>query len=485
MAGPQYPDGVSRYAASPEQLARFDIAHAQLAQMDVPILHDRADPNSRIFFAYFDGTGNDAGDPRLGRTNVALLHESTRLAMQSDSALGTFYLPGPGTQDSVLRKGADAMHGHTYEQRLETMYFEFCKWAKQQLAENPDARLSVGDIGFSRGAEQAAGFSRMVAERGVVDVDLGRVTFGRDGLVARADYDDAPRLISGAQVAQTQLLFDPVATGEPEFHDRRPPPTVLTALQISSLHERRDLFEGTRILDPGLTNGGRFLNVAVPGDHTDNGGSYAEDGLARRTYNLGADFLNSVVQPPVFEKRHLRPDLDVIHRSVEHQPIYDDDRYRANERRGLPEDQLRSHREVLNGRRRDRSEAARDAEPIDAALDARFRRQPVEIGPVPATPAEYRDRPPAPQRDDLQPEAPRRPLLQLLLSPIAEADTPEGRDARRQALATYLDSPQGRAFSAEVEARSQAGREAEPLQHSRQVDVQQAEQHAPRVLALA
>lgn len=485
MAGSQYPDGVSRYAASPAQIARFDDAHQQLAQMRVPVLHERTDPNSRIFFAYFDGTGNDAGDPHLGRTNVALLHESTRLAMQRDPSIGAFYLPGPGTQDTLLRKGADAIQGHTYDERLETMYFEFCKWAKHELADNPEARLSLGNIGFSRGGEQAAGFARMVAERGIVDVDRGVVVFQRDGLVARADYDAAPRLVAGTQIAQAQLLFDPVATGEPEHRDRRPPPTALTALQITSLHERRDLFEGTRILDPGLTHGGRFLNVAVPGDHTDNGGSYEEDGLARRTHNIGADFLNSVVQPPIFEKRHLRPDLDVIHRSVEHRAIYDDDTYRANERRGLPEDQLRSHRDVLNGRTRDRSEPARDAEAIDATLDARFRRRSVEIGPVPETPAEYRDRPPAQYRDDLQPEAPRRPWLQLLLSPIADAEGPGAREARRDALAAYLESPHGRAFSADVEARSQSAREAEAMQRAQQAEAQQAEQYVPRMRVLA
>lgn len=484
MKRPHLPDGVSRYAATDRDLQRFDDAQAALSRFAVPVLHDAGNPTSHIFFAFFDGTGNDAFDPRKGDTNVEHLSRSAQRAALADARIGTFYLAGPGTQQNPAVALFDGMRGHSYDARLETMYFEFCRWATARLAENPAADISLANTGFSRGAEQAAGFTRMVAERGIRSVETADVQRDREGLIVHVTYR-GPALRTGSEIAQAQLLFDPVATGEPEHRDRRPPPTALTALQITSLHERRDLFEGTRILDPGLTHGGRFLNVAVPGDHTDNGGSYEEDGLARRTHNIGADFLNSVVQPPIFEKRHLRPDLDVIHRSVEHRAIYDDDTYRANERRGLPEDQLRSHRDVLNGRTRDRSEPARDAEAIDATLDARFRRRSVEIGPVPETPAEYRDRPPAQYRDDLQPEAPRRPWLQLLLSPIADAEGPGAREARRDALAAYLESPHGRAFSADVEARSQSAREAEAMQRAQQAEAQQAEQYVPRMRVLA
>lgn len=475
MAGHRYPDGVSRYAADDQQLQRFDDAARDVGAMEVPVLQDGR-PGTKMFLAFFDGTGNDASNPALGKTNVALLHQAAKDATRERDDIGTAYVRGPGTQQTMLKKGSDGGLGYSYDERIETMYVEFCRQAKAWMIENPGVQVSLASTGFSRGAEQAAGFARLVAERGIVDVDSARLRTNAEGLVVDADYRGARQLMAGDRIAQAVALFDPVGTGAPRNHDRRLPPEVLSGLQLTALHERRDLFDGTRILDPGLTHGGRFLNVHLSGCHSDIGGSYTEDGLARRSHNLVADYLNGLVDPPIFGKRHLRPDLDVIHRSVEHQDIYDDDVYRRNERRGLPEEQLRSHREVIGGNPRDRSAAARDAEPINAELDARFQRRPVEIAPIPETPAEFRDRLPAHQRNDLQPEAPERSWLHRLLSPIAHADGVGDRDARRAALASYMDSPQGQAFAAQVETRAQSMREAE-LAERTQV---QAEQHAPR-----
>lgn len=481
MAGPRYPDGVSRSAADDRHLQTFDEANRKLASMEVPVLHDGR-PDSRMFLAFFDGTGNDAGNPALGKTNVALLHQAAKEAARERGDIGTAYLRGPGTQESRIAKGPDAGFGYSYDERIEAMYVEFCRQAKTWIADNPGVRISLASTGFSRGAEQAAGFARLVAERGVVDIDSARLRSNDEGLVVRADYSRARQLMPGHLIAQAELLFDPVSTGTPHRNDRRPPPQVLTGLQITSLHERRDLFPSTRILDPGFSHDGRFLNVLVPGDHSDNGGSYVEDGLARRTHNIGADFLNGILQPPIFEKRYLRRDLDVVHRSVEHLGIYDDDYYRRNERRGWPEDERRAVVDVINGRPRDRSASARDAEPIDAELDARFQRRKIEIGPLPAAPAEFRDLPPAHRRDDLQPHAPRRSPMHLLLGPFADAESRGDPDARRAALDTYLASPVGQAFTAQVEARAREAREAE---RERQQAPPVHERHEPRVRSMA
>ena len=63
MAGIRYPDGVSRYAADPHDLETSARAESTLSEMRVPVLHDHQDPASRLFVAYFDGTGNDSGRP--------------------------------------------------------------------------------------------------------------------------------------------------------------------------------------------------------------------------------------------------------------------------------------------------------------------------------------------------------------------------------------------------------------------------------------
>ena len=480
MSAPNFPDGVSRYAADEHDLDTYAQAENDLAKMRVPLLRQTDDPNSKLFVAYFDGTGNDAGNPHKGVTNVAHLYRATAGVAADDTSLGTFYLRGPGTQENDAVAAWDGARGSSYDARLETMYYEFCSKAGQWLRENPDSRISLANVGFSRGAEQAAGFARMVAERGIEDVSKAEVVRNSEGLIVKARYP-APPLQPPGQVAQAELLFDPVGTGIPYQRDRRPPPQVLTGLQITAEDERRDLFLGTHILDPGFTHDGRFLNVTVGGCHSDIGGSSREDGLARRSYNLGVDFLNALSDRPFLHKQHLRPDLDVVHRSVEHSRGYDDDLYRANERRGLPEHLRRGHVEAIGGRPADRSAQARDAEPIDRELDAAFPRRRVEIGPVPETPSQFRERAPARERNDLQPEAPAPDFLRRLLKPFADADTDP--QTRRAALQAYLDSPQGQAFAAEVEARSQAAREAEAAQRAQPVAL--AEQHAPRVRALA
>lgn len=447
--------------------------------MRTPLLHDSSDRNSRIFFAYFDGTGNDATARDKGDTNVELLHRATERAGERDPTIGTSYLRGPGTQENAVVAGLDGLRGASYDHRLETMYFDFCKQAGEWLQENPNARISLVNVGFSRGAEQAAGLARMVAERGIEDVSKAEIVRNSEGLIVSARYPAAPLQAPG-RVAQAELLFDPVGTGTPHQRDRRPPPQVLTALQITAEDERRDAFPGTRILDPGFSHEGRFLNVVVGGCHSDVGGSYDEDGLARRNFNMGADYVNSLVRPPFLAKHHLRPDLDVVHRSVEHAAFYDDDFYRRNERRGVPEHERRVHVEAIAGDPKDRRATARDAEPIDATLDARFERRRIEIGPVPPTPIEFRHLPPARERDDLQPTAPRRGTMQSLIGLVADAEVRGDRDGSRAALDAYLATPMGQAYLDRIETRAQAMRDAE-----RAAQAGSQDEYAPRVRAMA
>ncbi len=481
MAGPRYPDGVSRYAADPHDLETYARAESALSEMRVPVLHDHEDPASRLFIAYFDGTGNDAGRPDKGLTNVAQLHAATVEAAAMDSTLGTAYLRGPATQENAVVSLADGARGFSYDARLETLYHDFCVQASAWLRENPDARISLASVGFSRGAEQAAGFTRLVAERGIQDPQNAEIRRNSEGLIVSARYPSPPQR-AAADIAQAELLFDPVGTGKPHERDRRPPPQVLTGLQVTAEDERRDAFKGSWIMDRGFSHDGRFLNVMVGGCHVDIGGGYGEDGLARRNYNLGVDFLNALSDRPFLAKQHLRPDLDLVHRSVEHLPIYDDDVYRRSERKVLPEESRRGMIDAIGGNRRDRSPAARDAEPVDSSLDARYPRRPVDIMPVPETPAEFRDRQPANERDDLQPSAPRRPLLQQVIGIVAQAESNGDRTLRDDALDAYLASPSGQAFAARVDAAYEAAR---TLQQPPAVIAQQEQQYGARVRAMA
>lgn len=483
MQGRKGPDGASRYAADANDLKTYVDAEIRLRALDVPLLVSEHDSRTRLYVAAFDGTGNDRANPRLGpKTNVALIHEQLLMAAPGNPQIRSGYVPGPGTSGGKLSRAWDALTGRSYDARLEEMYLLFCVQAKKWLDENPDARISLANVGFSRGAEQAAGFARMVHERGIRDPTGVEVERGRDGLIREIRYSGA-LLQAPGRVAQAEMLFDPVGTGTPHRRDRRPPPSVLSGFQLIAEDERRDLFPASWIIDPGLSSDGRFLGVVVGGSHSNAGGGYEEDGLSRRALNLSVDYLNALGDRPFLQKTWLRPDLDVVIRSVEHAPVYDDDHYRRNERHGLPPGERRPAFECIAGRLRRCGPEGREAEPVDRMLDSGFERRSVVPGPVPEAPPEYRGLPPARQRDDLQPHTPPRSAMQWLFGGIAAAEASGDREGVRAALAAYLDTPQGREFSAQVEAGVARMREAQRVEHG--ALARQAEPDAPRVRALA
>ena len=317
-------DGVGTYPADQARLRSYDTARDQLAQFQAPVLLHANNPHERVFVAAFDGTGNDkVGDPNHA-TNVAKIHEQIQgLNREGDRRIVAGYVAGPGTQDNSGTKLLDGMRGYTYERRTEEMYKQFIEQSKQWRREDPQADIRVVSIGFSRGAEQAAGFTRLVDQRGIEDPSGAKYTYERDGMIKHADYNK-PRLQAAGTVAQVEGLFDPVGTGVPLKHDRRPPPAVISGFQIIAADERRGLFKADHIIAPGTTPDGRFLGVTVAGAHSDIGGSYHRDGLAIRSNNLMVDYLNSVSDRPFLQKAQepTNPALNVVHRSEEGLALY-------------------------------------------------------------------------------------------------------------------------------------------------------------------
>jgi hypothetical protein len=197
------------------------------------------------------------------------------------------------------------------------MYSQLNEQSKIWLQENPNAQIRVVSVGFSRGAEQAAGFTRLVEERGIQD-PLG--VKKQDGELVYT----RPALVAPGQVVQAVGLFDPVGTGVPRDHDRRLPPSVISGFQITAEDERRDQFKSTHIIDPGFHEQNRFLNVTVGGAHSNIGGSYVLNGLGVRSGNLMIDYVNSLSDKPFLQKSAVPtdPSMNVVHRSEEHLFIY-------------------------------------------------------------------------------------------------------------------------------------------------------------------
>lgn len=373
-------DGVSHYQATEQDMQRFSAAGVSLSKMQAPVLHDAHNPASRMFVASFDGTGNDAINDPEHATNVARAHQAiVQRNEQGDSTIVSQYIPGPGTQEGWLERTWDGARGHTYDQRLEAMYKLFIEQATKWKAENPDAVITVASTGFSRGAEQAAGFTRLVHERGIQDPEGAVYQRDRNNQIIGVTYTQPPLQAPGS-IAQAVALYDPVGTGVPvNDKDRRLPPSVISGFQIIAEDERRGTFKATHIIDPGMTDDGRFLAVTVPGAHSDVGGSYHRDGLGARSANLMTDYLNGLSNQPFLEKREesLDPRMNVIHRSEEGMLLFQiGSKVNRQQEGGYIERLVPKH--MI-----DKVADPNNAEPRDEALNARFARQAVNIGPVP------------------------------------------------------------------------------------------------------
>ncbi|MGL6289847.1 MAG: phospholipase effector Tle1 domain-containing protein [Silanimonas sp.] len=481
MGRDRHPDGVRVDPATPADLATYAEASAQIDRMQAPLLHRASDPNSRLFVMALDGTGNDMeAQPRENWTNVALLREQVDALASPNVRAG--YVAGPGTQDGTLAALVDGITGRTFESRIEEGYDKFIVQAKTWLAENPGADISVAAVGFSRGAEQAAAFTRLVHERGIQDPDSAVYERNSAGMITGVTYTRPP-LVAPGEVKQAAMLFDPVGTGAPMDHDRRLAPTVMGGLQISALHEQRDQFPSTESIESGLSADRRFLQVWVAGAHSNIGGSYAANGLSDRSFNLAADYLNGLSDPPLFTKRpeSLDPGLNVIHRSYEHQIVYTQRGYRDGVRdvvdRLAPEEACRPE-----------PRACFEREPIDPRMAAATTWREVQVTPNPQAPLPGAQAPSPETRPFWQRgEAPAKPANPVddLFDRLSIGAATRDPAAMREASRNYVESGSGqqwlqagREFNA-TQAAEQAAERARQAEAQRATVVEAPEPSAP------
>lgn len=244
---------------------------------------DLTNPDTRIFVAAFDGTGNEADvDLARGKTsNVARIRNDIQGLHDSQVSVG--YQVGPGTQAGTFASLGDKMSGGTGPERVSAMYDQFRDQSHRWLSENPNAQIAVITTGFSRGAVEASLFANTVDQHGIRNQDPTQ-----------------PNLVAPQGVRQAALLFDPVATGDMERFKRSLPDSVVTGLQLSSMDETRSLFPVDNILPKN--NSTNFSHIHVPGGHSDVGGAVKPDqgrGIGDITGNIAADFVNDLTQRQV------------------------------------------------------------------------------------------------------------------------------------------------------------------------------------------
>jgi len=379
-------DGVP-FKAATSNLPIYAEARQRLVSFQEPVLLHADNPHERLFIAALDGTGNDMILDPEHITNVGKFVE--QLKAGDDPKVGFGYVPGPGTQQhAFFARVRDNMTGYTVDERAEEMYRQFIDQAKQWLRDDPHAQIRVAAIGFSRGAEEVALFTRIVEERGIQDPSGAHYTYDSHHRITHIEYTK-PALVGAHEVAQAVALFDPVGTGHAMREDRRLPPSVISGIQFIALDEHRRLFKSDHIIDPGITPDGRFAGVYVPGAHSDVGGGYHRDGLSTRTGNFVIDYVNGLSDRPIVEKSPEPDDprLDVIHDSRKGMWLY---RWMPGVDRLAPNGYVEL--EVPRGEK-NRVPDPYNAEPRNEALSRQFERQPMPDGPVPGALARQPDLP--------------------------------------------------------------------------------------------
>jgi hypothetical protein len=471
------PDGVETYPGDSHDLDSYPQAEKTLSRQRTPILLHANDPHERLYFAALDGTGNTMFDDAPEHWSVVanIYQEVDNLRKQGVDNIRGGYVEGTFTQDNPIARYIDGVAGYTFERRVETAYDQFCRQAKDWLREDPDAQIRIIGLGFSRGAEEAAALLRMIEKRGIQDPEDAKYTYHKDGLIKSVEYTRPP-LVPPGQTIQAALLFDPVATGVKE-HDRRLPPTVMSALQITAEDERRDQFESTNLIEPGFTEGNRFLNITVGGAHSDIGDTYTLNGFGVRSHNLGIDYLNSFSDHPFLAKRAVPDDpaQTVVHRSDQHSWIYTERGYR---------DGVRNHHDDLAPDAFCRNDATlcAEKEPFDPAMDRRLERRGVPIGPLPA--ARTQDIAPVSGKDgaELQADMPRSET-ERLFDRLHRAAL-QGDNRGMHAVGNdYLNSADGQAWRQDVYDHGRAA-QAQELQAAWLVQQQQAVEQPHRSHAM-
>ena len=311
------PDGVQERQATRKEMEQLQLAKEQMQQVRAPLLLEGR--HDRIFVVGMDGTGNSRyHDKPESTTLIAHLYEQLINLEHPQIAAG--YVEGIGTQDLLGVRLHDGWKATTFDARVEQAYLEFCVQASAWRQEDPDARIHLVAMGFSRGGEMVAALQRMVHERGIRDPGGVEPVYGRDGVLARITWADRPLLVPPGETLQVATLIDPVATGA-EDKERRLPPSTIGLLQFTTLLEPRDGFQGTLHAPFGLSDGGRVANLAIPGAHADAARSYLHDGIGRAVSNMATGYMNTLFGERLLElvpEPHDRL-LHAVHRSDQHQ----------------------------------------------------------------------------------------------------------------------------------------------------------------------
>ncbi len=164
-------DGVDVDRADPHDLESYQQAESALEKLQTPVLIHADDPHQRLYISGLDGTGNSMfKDAPENWSVVAKIYSQVRaLEDQGNKRIRGGYVEGTFTQANPIKRTLDGLTGYTFEARVETAYYGFCKQSYEWLKEDPQAQIRIAGVGFSRGSEEVASLLRMIDERGIQD----------------------------------------------------------------------------------------------------------------------------------------------------------------------------------------------------------------------------------------------------------------------------------------------------------------------------
>jgi hypothetical protein len=277
---------------SAEQIAQLQAKVDETRALRLPSLHNAQDPHSRLYLMALDGTQNDVIRDPTHATNVGLIAITIKSVESVRRDVLAGYEPGVGNQKLVAGV-VDSVTGLTVSEQATRAYDNFVRAANQWYRQDPDVKISMAGIGFSRGSSALMIASNMVHEKGIPDLTSANKKQVIDLVTGKSHTETTySRYIAPpGQVPQALILNDQVATGMAKGMDRRIAPSVVSLVQLQAENEHRAPFPFYSAEDPTKPDP-RLHTLKILGAHSDIGGGYLLNGISSVTRQISEIVLN-------------------------------------------------------------------------------------------------------------------------------------------------------------------------------------------------
>lgn len=286
-------------------------------------------PNLRVFVVNFDGTQNNRDDVPEGEQTTLVAKNDAKMRALGNPAIDSRYYRGVGTTHLPITRMFQSATGAGCAGNAEQAHQDFAEQAQAWLKENPNVKIHVHAVGFSRGAATALHFLNLVHDRGAVAKD--------------APPESVPERLRARKINSSTTLLDTVSTGQAQQLKLTLPDTCVAALHEYSINEQRSLFPLREISvgadreiaiaigatmpsakpqPKGPLKYSRIQEIALPGVHSDIGGSYADGGISKVSEYL----MDSFQQSLGFDLQPARPSVEQIQSFHQHDSRFDYER---------------------------------------------------------------------------------------------------------------------------------------------------------------